>query len=132
MAYAVVLVDIVVRVVHRVGAKAVFIGFGLVCSISLLLASLSLGPVPTILSLCALGLGVSAAFPTILGFAGDHFPQGGASMYAHLAAASIFGGVVGPMAIGLAADGIGLRQAMAVLAVVPLMAMALLLRCRVK
>ena len=116
--------------VNRVGPKTVFLGFGLVSSVSLVLAAVFVDPMLTIFFLCVLGLGVSAAFPTIVGFAGDYFPQGGASMYALLAAASTFGGVVGPMGIGLAADGIGIRHAMVVLAVVPLMAMALLLRVK--
>jgi len=65
--------------------------------------------------------------PTILACAGNHFPQGGASMFSLLAAVGNFGGVVGPLLIGLVAERWNLKAGMATLILAPLLAALLLL-----
>ena len=65
----------------------------------------SAGPAWSVFWLTVFGFGVSAFWPTIMACAGDRYPQAGASMYSLLAAAGCFGGAVGPMTVGLTADG---------------------------
>ncbi|MFB3890384.1 MAG: sugar MFS transporter [Phycisphaerae bacterium] len=109
-------------IVHRIGPRLLFVLGGAVCVAGLLLAALPLGAFNTILWLSVVGFGVAGFWPTVLGCAGDRFPQAGASMYSVLSAVGNFGGVVGPMAIGLAAKSFGLQAGVALLAVAPLAA----------
>ena len=115
-------------VVHRLGARRLFVISGAFCCASLLLASWPLGPWFKITWLAVLGLAVSGFWPTILGCAGDQFPKAGASLFSLLSAAGLGGGVAGPVAIGFIADHHSLNIAMAVLAVVPVIALILLSR----
>ena len=93
--------------------------------VSLLLASLPAGTLFTICCLAMLGLGVSGLWPTLLSLAGDRFPQAGASMYSLLHTSGNLGGLVGPLAIGLVAQGSNLRLGMATLALAPLLILLL-------
>jgi MFS family permease len=117
-------------VVQRWGAKRFFFGAGLVCSTSLVLMAFPMGTGGTIFLMSVLGLGISGVFPTILGYAGDRFPQAGASMFALLVCVAIVGGLLSPLGVGVAADAFGLRPAMGLLAVAPLMFMVLPLLIR--
>ena len=74
----------------------------------------------------AAGLAGSSLWPSMLGASADRFPQGGATMFALLAALGNAGGVFMPWAIGVAADRWTLRAGLAMSAVCPLL-MALLL-----
>ncbi len=113
--------------VPRWGVERFFTVGGLTCAASLVLAALPVGTAFTVFWLMVLGLGISGSFPTLLGHAGDRFPQAGASMFAVLSGASLFGGVIAPMSIGLAADAFGLRPAMGLLAAAPLLLVVSLL-----
>jgi fucose permease len=113
-------------IIHRIGARRMFALGGLLCMLSLVMAALAASTGGTVFWLTALGLGVAGFWPTIVGCAGDRFPQAGASMFSLLAATGNFGGVVGPMLIGLLADGLGLRTAMALLAIAPAAVMILM------
>lgn len=112
---------------HHISPKRFFLIGGLVCVVSLLLAAI---PAPVFFTagcLAVLGLGISGFWPTILACAGDCFPSAGASMYSTLAALGNFGGVAGPLMVGLVADRWSLRAGMAFLAVAPAVAILLLL-----
>ena len=107
-------------IVHRLGTRRMLMAGGVVCAASLLLAALDVSATFTIFWLTVLGFGVSSFWPTILGAAGDRYPQAGASLYSLLSAAGGMGCMVAPIVIGLAADEMGLRVGMAVLAAAPL------------
>ena len=83
---------------------------------------------PAALSACvAVGLAASCLWPSMLGLAGDRFPQGGASMFGLLAALGNMGGLFMPWAVGAAADHSSLRLGLSIVALCPLlMALALL------
>ena len=121
---------VVFSLVHKWGAKPYFAVAGLVCVLSLLLAALPVGTLFTVFWLGVLGLGISGVYPTLLGYAGDLFPRAGSSMFILINSAAIFGGVAGPLGIGVAADAFGLRSAMGLLAVAPLGFVVLLLLVR--
>jgi predicted MFS family arabinose efflux permease len=116
------------KIVRGWGISRIFWVSGLICSGSLLMAAVSQNATVTICWLALLGFGASALFPTIMGTAGDRFPHAGATMYAVLSAAGALGAGAGPLAIGLIADKAGLKSAMAVLAVVPLLGILLMAR----
>ena len=107
-------------VVQHWGPRRFFIGAGLLCSTSLILTAFTTDTGLTIFLMCFMGLGISGVFPTILGYAGDRFPQAGPSMFAILVSTAIAGGLLSPLGIGVAADAFGLRPAMAALALAPL------------
>jgi len=93
---------------------------------SLVLAALPAGTSFTIGCLGMLGLSVSGMWPSLLSLAGNRFPEAGASMYSLLSTSGNLGGLVGPLAIGLVAQGSGLRVGMATLALAPAMVLVLL------
>jgi len=111
-------------VVHKLGVKGLFTATTVLCAASLLLASLPLGSAYTIFWLSVLAFAVASLWPTILGCAGDCFPQAGASMFSLLATCGNFAGVVGPIFVGAVAQARGLYLAMALLTVAPLAALA--------
>ncbi len=111
--------------IRRFGVVKVFAGGGGICTVSLLVAAMNPGPWVTIMALAAVGFGVATTFPTLLGAAGDRFPQGGASMFACLMAAAMLGGALGPQLLGVAAEGFGLQAAMAMLVIAPLAAIGI-------
>ena len=121
---------VVFSLVHKWGTKPYFAVAGLVCVLSLLLAALPVGTLFTVFWLGVLGLGISGVYPTLLGYAGDLFPRAGSSIFILMNSAAIFGGVAGPLGIGVAADAFGLRSAMGLLAVAPLGFVVLLLLVR--
>jgi MFS family permease len=112
---------------HHISPKQFFLIGGLICVISLLLAAIPAPVYFTAGCLAVLGLGISGFWPTILACAGDCFPTAGASMFSTLAALGNFGGVAGPLMIGLVADHWSLRAGMAFLALAPAIAIILLL-----
>jgi fucose permease len=73
----------------------------------------SLAPWPWLsLAACVMsGLGVSLLWPGITVLAARHFPRGGASMFALLAAAGALGCAVAPWLVGMAADAIAVYPA---------------------
>ena len=86
-------------------------------------------PISTLaLTACvAAGLTGSCLWPSMLGVAGDRFPQGGASMFGLLAALGNFGGVFMPWLVGVAADAASLRWGLSTATLCPLlMGLALL------
>jgi len=115
-------------VFHRWDPRRLFLIGGLLCGAGLILAAIPAPAVLTVVCLALVGLGVSVFWPTILACAGNRFPQAGASMYSALTAAGNFGGVAGPLLIGLVAQRCGLRWGMAVLSLAPILAIALLVR----
>jgi len=112
--------------IHRIRPRTFFVATGIVCSVSLLLAALPIGPLFSIVWLAVLGFGVAGLWPTILATAGDRFPAAGASMFSLLSAAGNLGGIVGPVTIGAVADRFGLHWGMALLAVAPFLMLVLM------
>ena len=110
------------------GARGLVLAGSVLCAVSLVMVSLNLGANFTIACFCVLGFGVASYWPTILGCAGDHYPQAGASMYSALTAAGIMGGAIGPFVVGLVADAYNQQVAMGTLAIAPVVAVLLLLR----
>ena len=78
--------------------------------------------------LTLLGLAVSGLFPTVVGYAGDRFPAATASLFAVINSSAILGSVVAPTLVGLVADYLGLRPAMASLAVAALLFLTIMSR----
>lgn len=107
---------------HHITPRQFFTAGGAVAAAGLLLASLPGPTVFTVACLAALGLGIAGFWATILAVAGDRFPKAGASMYSLLGAAGNSGGVAGPLLIGIIAEAWGLRAAMALLALAPMLA----------
>ncbi len=66
------------------------------------------------------GLTGSCLWPTTLAVAADHYPRGGATMFALLGALGNFGGIFMPWLVGLVADYWGLRWGLASGALCPL------------
>ena len=118
--------------VNKLGFRGLMISGSVLCAVSLILAALPVSPLFTIFWLSLLGFGVAAMWPTILGTAGDKYPNGGASMYGLLAAAGNFGGVAGPVLVGVVADAGAPHAAMGVLAIAPLVALATVLLNRTR
>lgn len=75
----------------------------------------------------AVGFTGSALWPTMLAVAADRHPDGGATMYAALAAFGNAGGVLMPWLVGAVADGSGLRWGLATSALAPLLMLPLVL-----
>jgi MFS family permease len=117
----------VAAVVDRLGPRLVLVAAGLICAAGLLLAALPLGAAWSVCWLTVMGLGVGAFWPTIIGCAGDRYPQAGASMFSLLSASGNFAGIAGPMIVGAVADVHGLQAGMAVLAVAPILVAAIML-----
>jgi fucose permease len=108
---------------HRLGTRRMLLAGGTLCTVSLLLAALPVSTEFTIFWLTALGFGVSTFWPTVLGAAGDRYPQAGASMYSLLSASGSLGCMAAPLAVGVVGDAMGLRVGMAFLAAAPLVMM---------
>ena len=65
-------------------------------------------------------MAVSGLFPTAVGYAGDRFPTANASLFAVINSSAILGSVAAPAAVGVVADYLGLRPALASLALAAL------------
>ena len=113
--------------VHKLGLRGLFIAGTVLSAVSLLLAALPVSSAFTIFWLSVLGFGIASLWPTILGAAGDRFPQAGASMFSLLATCGNFGGVVGPILVGAVAEAGSLYTAMGLRGIVPLGALACIL-----
>lgn len=120
---------------HRLGVRRLFSICSIISAVSLLMAALPVATWWTVGWLAVLGLGIGGCWPMIQATAGDRYPAAGASMFSLLSAAGNIGGVVGPWSIGLVSvilglpsDSRGLRAAMALLAVTPLIALVLFYR----
>lgn len=101
-------------------------GWGAVLSVGLFLAGAYL-PHPTwALAACiAAGFTGSALWPTMLAVAADRYPDGGATMFAVLAAFGNAGGIFMPWVVGMVGDAHSLSDGIATSAVAPF-AMAVL------
>ena len=117
--------------VRRWGVKWIFVGGGLLSAISVAMAALPWGIYSTVFWLTLLGLAVSGLFPTAVGYAGDRFPTANASLFAVINSSAILGSVAAPAAVGVVADYLGLRPALASLALAALAAMCAAYICRV-
>ena len=102
-------------------------GWGCALSVVLFLAG-SFLPVPGLaLAACILaGFTGSALWPTMLAVTGDRHPEGGATMFAALAALGNAGGIFMPWLVGGIADRKDLHWGLAVSALAPLGMLALL------
>ena len=114
--------------VRRWGAKWIFVGGGLLSATSVVMASLPLGIYSTMFWLTLLGLAVSGLFPTVIGYAGDRFPTAHASLFAVVNSSAILGVIAAPAAVGVVADYLGLRPAMASLALAALVFLVIISR----
>lgn len=116
-------------VVHRLGARLVFIAGAATCVVALLAAAISSDSLVTIITLSLVGLGVSCLWPTVIACAGDKYPQAGASMFSALSALGNFGGVVAPIMIGLVAEQThSINAGIAALAIAPALAILAMAR----
>ncbi|HEY0793444.1 MAG TPA: MFS transporter [Chthoniobacterales bacterium] len=80
------------------------------------------------LAACVLaGFTGSALWPTLLAVTADHYPRGGASMFAALAALGNAGGIMMPWVVGWVADASDLRWGLAVSGVAPMLLLPLVL-----
>ncbi len=113
---------------HRFGPQLLFNSGALVCIGGVLLVSVVQPFWLMIVCFCVLGFGVAELMPTAFASGGDRFPRAGAAMYSILVSCAMFGGAVGPMVIGFVADAVGLRMAMATLAVAPVLAISVMWR----
>ena len=71
------------------------------------------------------GLFVSCLWPTMLAYAADRVPRGGATLFSLLAASGNGGGMAAPAIVGLVAAGVDLRWGLATAAIYPLVAAVL-------
>lgn len=104
---------------RHASAKVLVLAGAGVAAAGLVLSALPAPAWFTVACLAMLGLGVSGIWPSVLSLAGNRFPQAGATMYSMLQTGGNMGGLVGPLAIGLIAQGTGLRVAMGLLALCP-------------
>ncbi|HEY3398784.1 MAG TPA: MFS transporter [Armatimonadota bacterium] len=102
----------------------------LACGVSLVaLLGIALGPAPLALAaILLLGLGVSAMWPTLMAYAADREPAGGATMFSLLGALGNVGAGFAPLYVGLIAQQSGLRVGLGAAAIFPVLAGLLLLR----
>ena len=114
--------------VRRFGLRTVFIVTGLACTISSPMAAWQDNPIFVVLWLSVLGFAVSGIYPSVNAHAGDRFPNAGSAMFGMLNSIGLLGALVGPVAFGSAADFVGLRWAMALVALAPLVWMVSLMR----
>ena len=108
--------------VHKLGARRLLVGGGVICALGLGLAAFAQGPVAMVAWLTVVGFGVASFWPTILACVGNRFPQGGAFMFAVLASAGCLGCALGPAVMGFIADQFGLSRSVATLAGAPVVA----------
>jgi fucose permease len=94
------------------------------CLVCLAVASTAGGGV-AIAALMVLGLGVSSIWPTLLAYASDRVPRGGAAMFSLLAALGNSGAAVAPLVIGLATGPGSLRTGFRAATIFPLLALLL-------
>ena len=89
-------------------------------------------PWPTVALGASIGLGLagSCLWPTTLGLAANHFPQGGASMFGVMAALGNLGGILMPWLVGVTADRSSLRLGLATSIVCPLLMVLVLVWLR--
>jgi MFS family permease len=80
------------------GGLTLFVG-------GLLLAVLSAGPMAALAGFCLVGLGTGGFVPTVTVRLAERFPNASASRYSLFMAVGNMGPVIGPILIGLAADG---------------------------
>ena len=110
------------------GPRGLILMGTVLCTASLVLASLPLGTLFTIACFCVFGFGIASFWPTIMGCAGDHYPRAGASMYSTLTALGVLGGAVGPMLLGLVSGAYNQEVAIRFLAIAPIVALLLPIR----
>jgi fucose permease len=80
------------------------------------------------LACCVLaGLAASCLWPSTLAVVADQFPNGGATMFAMLAAMGNFGGIFTPWVVGAVADHSSLRYGLSTAALCPLIMIPTLL-----
>ena len=109
---------------HRLRPVLLLLAATGLCLACLLVASFT-GGVPAIAALVCLGLGVAPWWPTLLAYASDRVPEGGATMFSVLAALGNAGGALAPSVIGLAASYGTLRTGYRAAAIFPLLAVLL-------
>jgi len=94
---------------------------------SLAAAVLSNSGASAAVGFCALGLAVGPLWPTVLAYTAEHVPHGGATLFSILAGVGNGGGVIGPVAVGLVADRLGLRGGMGIVALAAIALLAIFL-----
>jgi fucose permease len=113
--------------IQHLNLRWYFLGGAIICILSLLLASIPAPMIFTVVCLAMVGFGISGFWATLLATAGNRFPHAGASMFSLMGAAGNFGGVLGPVLIGSAADRWGLRVGIGLLTIIPIILVFVLL-----
>ena len=93
------------RMSRRVNLRKVMLVCGALCIGCYLLASLAVSPVFGLAGCALCGLSVGIMWPGTTSISAQTCPTGGTAMFAFLALAGDLGGSVGPMSVGILADG---------------------------
>lgn len=107
-------------------AYAIMVGGSLLSVLFFLLGAFLESPVAALAACVAAGFVGSSLWPTMLAVAADRYPDGGATMFAALAAFGNAGGIFMPWVIGYVGDLHDLRWGIATSAVAPLLMLPLL------
>ncbi len=99
---------------------------GALASLAATLGVATGGPGLAMGSMVALGLAVSSMWPTLMAYAADRVPGGGATLYTLLSAAGNVGAAGSPLFIGVVAETQGLRGGVLAAVVFPAAAVVLL------
>jgi fucose permease len=108
-------------------AYAIMFGGSLLSVVFFLLGAFLESPFGALAACVAAGFVGSSLWPTMLAVAADRYPDGGATMFAALAAFGNAGGIFMPWVIGYVGDIHDLRWGMATSAIAPLLMLPLLM-----
>lgn len=112
--------------IGRVRLKRLALGDGILPTLVLLLQALPFPGRVLVVLLALSGLGLAGIGPAIQAQIREHFPEAGASAYSLLGLGSSAAAVLGPLAMGVIAQRMGVRAAVACLALGPCVAVLLL------
>jgi fucose permease len=110
---------------RRLRPLPLLVAAALLCLAALLGTALGAGAL-SMASMVTLGLAVSCMWPTVLAYAADRVPGGGATLFTLLAAIGNVGAAFAPFFIGAVAEHHGLRHGMLAAALFPLLAVGLM------
>lgn len=113
--------------IKRIGPHATVLCCAIACTLFYTLASRATNPAIALSACILVGLGCSLLWPTTLGMTADRIPQGGATMFSFMAGIGNVGCILAPWGEGIIADQKGLRFAIGIGALSPLLLIFLVL-----